>query len=228
LKSEQIIIDGLVIELIRKPIKHLYLRISPDNGRIVVSAPNKMPLHTIEQFLTSKNQWLQSRASQSRQTATAEQSDHMVYLGKKYAIIPHSGKSVLLFMSEQFYGKLPLSQASIKQWYRTQLELLAAPMIQHWQAVIGVTVKEWGIKAMKSRWGSCNVAAHRIWLNLHLIKYPLPCLEYVIVHELVHLLEASHNRRFYQFMERFLPDWKERSHRLRELPIDAVEENISA
>ena len=93
--------------------------------------------------------------------------------------------------------------------HREQMRALLPPLFEKWEAIIGVKASEWGIKAMKTRWGSCNTVKKRIWLNLHLIHKPLICLEYVLVHELVHLLEASHNKRFYALMTEFMPAWKE-------------------
>ncbi|MGA2654702.1 MAG: SprT family zinc-dependent metalloprotease [Gammaproteobacteria bacterium] len=92
---------------------------------------------------------------------------------------------------------------------RLQLQLQAEPLFSKWQAIIGVAINEWRIKKMTTRWGTCNIEAKRIWLNLTLVKKPIECLEYIIVHELVHLLERNHNRRFYAHMDRFLPNWRE-------------------
>lgn len=102
----------------------------------------------------------------------------------------------------------------LQNWYRKQMQLLLPALIQKWEPIIGVSVQAWGIKSMKTRWGSCNVVAKRIWLNLNLIKKPLVCLEYVLVHEMVHLLEANHSKRFYAHMNRLMPQWKEHQHLL--------------
>ncbi|MFA6036925.1 MAG: M48 family metallopeptidase [Legionellales bacterium] len=92
---------------------------------------------------------------------------------------------------------------------RIQLQILAQPLFDKWQPIIGVRINEWRIKKMKTRWGTCNIQDKRIWLNLTLIKKPVECLEYIIVHELVHLLERDHNKRFHAFMDQFLPNWRE-------------------
>jgi len=92
--------------------------------------------------------------------------------------------------------------------HRQQMKELLPPLFEKWEAIIDVKAHEWGVKAMKTRWGSCNTVKKRIWINLHLIHKPRICLEYVLVHELVHLLEASHNKRFYALMTEFMPDWK--------------------
>jgi predicted metal-dependent hydrolase len=97
----------------------------------------------------------------------------------------------------------------LTEWYRRQLKQLLPALIEKWQPIIDVEVKAWGVKQMKTRWGTCNIPAQRIWLNLELIKKPLNCLEYVVVHEMVHLLERHHNARFKAYMDEFLPHWRE-------------------
>jgi len=104
----------------------------------------------------------------------------------------------------------PLADEAIAQMQR-----MVPPLLEKWQAIIGVEVYQWRIRTMKSRWGSCNPSQKRISLNAHLMHYPLICLEYVLVHELVHLLEASHNQRFYVLMTRFMPEWKDHRAQLK-------------
>ena len=105
-----------------------------------------------------------------------------------------------------------------KTWYRAQLRERIPAIIGTWEPVMGVSVAEWGVKRMKTRWGSCNPGARRIWLSLELARRPLYCLEYVVVHEMVHLLERGHNWRFYSFMDQFLPDWRHARAVLRDSP----------
>ncbi len=96
----------------------------------------------------------------------------------------------------------------MNEWYREQLKDMIPVYIEKWEAIIGVNVEEWGVKIMKTRWGSCNIKAHRIWINLELGKKNPRCLEYIVVHEMVHLLERKHNDRFKSYMDKFLPNWK--------------------
>jgi predicted metal-dependent hydrolase len=100
-------------------------------------------------------------------------------------------------------------QKLLNDWYRQQLRAAIPTFLEKWQKEIGVTIGEWGIKRMKTKWGSCNLQARRIWLNLELAKKSPRCLEYIIVHELVHVLERKHNNRFYGYLTKYLPDWKE-------------------
>lgn len=104
-------------------------------------------------------------------------------------------------------------------WYRRQLKEAIGPLIAKWEKIIGVQVDEWNVKQMKTKWGTCNIEARRIWLNLELIKKPVYCLEYIIVHEMIHLLERHHNERFLQYMSRFMPLWQHYRKELKRAPL---------
>ena len=110
-------------------------------------------------------------------------------------------------------------EQALTNWYRQQLKAELPKLIQKWERVIGVKTNDWGVKKMKTRWGTCNTQAKRIWLNLELIKKPPHCLEYVVVHELVHLLERGHGDRFQAYMSKFMPDWRTYEHELNSMPI---------
>jgi hypothetical protein len=104
-------------------------------------------------------------------------------------------------------------------WYRQQLKAMIPPLIEQYEAAIGVQVAEWGIKKMKTRWGTCTIEARRIWLNLELAKKQVQCLEYIIVHEIVHLLEQHHTDRFAELMKRFMPPWRLYREELNRAPL---------
>ena len=110
-------------------------------------------------------------------------------------------------------------EAVLQRWYRRRLREQIPPLIAKWEPEIGVTVTEWGIKKMKTRWGTCNINARRIWLNLELAKKPVACLEYILVHEMVHLLERHHNERFKQLMDRLMPQWRLHREELNRAPL---------
>ena len=107
----------------------------------------------------------------------------------------------------------------LQRWYRQQLKELIPPLLEKWQTALGVQVADWAIKKMKTKWGACNIEARRIWLNLELAKKPVQCLEYIIVHELVHLLERHHNDTFTALMNQFLPQWRSRRSELNAAPL---------
>jgi predicted metal-dependent hydrolase len=107
----------------------------------------------------------------------------------------------------------------LQHWYRQQLKELIPPLLQKWQTALDVQANEWAIKKMKTKWGACNVKVRRIWLNLELAKKPVQCLEYIIVHELVHLLERHHNDKFLALMNEYLPQWRSRRSELNAAPL---------
>lgn len=215
-------LDGIPITIIRKSIKNMYLRIKPVTGDVVVSAPNKLSLQIIKAQLLTKKAWIHTaRTRILTQKPTIETSSLMengeqhFFLGTPYTLMIHpntpskkislEGQFLHCFLQSYSYEK---RVTVLHAWYKEQMQNRLPDLIQKWEPIIGVRVHAWGIKIMKTRWGSCNVKAHRIWINLRLIQKPLICLEYVLVHEMVHLLEASHNKRFYALMTQFMPDWK--------------------
>lgn len=212
--------SAISVTIIKKPIKNMNLRISRD-GVVRMSIPIRYSIQHAEAFLNEKEAWITShlariKTRQVRQDSR-ESGEACIYLGKTYPLKIHEyqkGHSVQL-EANHLACFVKSSAASIdklnfiKHWQRCQMQALMPALIAKWEPIIGVHVAEWGIKAMTSRWGSCNPLKGRIWLNFHLIKKPIVCLEYVLVHEMVHLLEASHNQRFYALMSQFMPKWKE-------------------
>ena len=215
-------IDGISIEILRKPIKNMNLRIYPPDGLVKVSAPLSFSEHFIRQYLQEKSDWIHNqrnriRGRSSPQEEVLQTGATIPFKGKNYLLIieEHHGPSQIKIKDELIHCYIQENasqmqrQTLIERWYRREMESLIPELLRHWEIIIGVNVAQWGIKKMKTRWGSCNTRARRIWLNLNLIKKPAPCLEYVLVHELVHLLEASHNQRFYALMTQFMPQWRE-------------------
>lgn len=215
-------IDGIPIELIRKSIKNMNLRIYPPDGVVKVSAPKSFSDRFIRNYLQEKSGWIQAHRERIRERSAYKEEllqtgATVAFKGKNYLLIveEHHGPAKIRVQDDLIYcyAKPNSSQAYLSglfdHWYRQELTSLLPELIKQWEPIIGVKVAEWGIKKMKTRWGSCNTRARRIWLNLSLIKKPVVCLEYVLVHELVHLLEASHNQRFYALMTQFMPQWRE-------------------
>lgn len=220
--SELLEINGLRIELVRKPIKNMSLRVFPPDGRIKVSAPLSLPMSYIVNQLNIKSPWMHKQRTrfqtqdQPEESTVSNQSIHY-FQGTGYPLqIYYGAHTPPVFLKDSIlhlYTKPcdhPLKQKRLlNQWYCEQMSALIPDLLAHWEKIIGVNVLEWRIRDMKSRWGSCNPQTQRICLNLKLIKKPLACLEYVLVHELIHLLERGHNQRFYSFMSQFLPNWRE-------------------
>ena len=217
-------VDGISLELLRKPVKNMTLRIYPPDGAVKISVPLKFSEQLIHRFIREKGNWIRTQQDRIRQhsisippTPKLQTGTTVDFLGKSYLLIINEqhGPAQMQIKDEllHLYIEPDTSEAEkealVDRWYRREMNARLPDLIKKWELIIGVQVKAWGIKKMRTRWGSCNTRAHRIWLNLNLIKKPLICLEYVLVHELVHLLEASHNKRFYALMSQFMPQWRE-------------------
>lgn len=211
----------LVIEIRRKPIKNIHLRIYPPDGQVKVSAPQQIPLDTVKKFIETKRDWIYSQRIRclklpSQAVLNFESGEQYLYLGTahtlklyqsvKQKIVIEPGTLHCHFKPDSLQTE---KQKFLDNWLRQQMNFLLSPLIAKWQSIIGVQVGSWGVRVMKTRWGSCNPTKKRIWLNLNLIKKNIICMEYVLIHEMVHLLEASHNKRFYAFMDQFLPQWRD-------------------
>lgn len=229
-KVNTLTIDNIQIEVIWKKVKNINIRIKPPVGKVVVSVPLEVQTNTVVELLRSKIEWIAEKQSllrreRTNQLALGNTENELIFQGKRYPVelLHTAGKNRLKLYHDQkivlrFNGVVsaPRREDFINNWYRLQLQLIVPELLNRWQPVIGVELAEWRIRRMKTRWGSCNIVKRRIWLNLELVKLPPECLEYVVVHELVHLLEATHNARFWGFVESFLPDWRERRKQLRD------------
>ncbi len=219
----QIVIDGIEMEVIQKPVKHLRLTVYPSEGQVKITAPFSANSETIRLFVTSKLAWIRKHQSQWKHRDRGVISEYMTgenhyYAGQCYTLnlvdSPDGFEQIKLLNESTLELQVsPGSSVAVRErimraWYRQQMISHVRPLIPKWEAVIGVKVKEFRIKQMKTRWGSCNIKARRIWLSLELMKRSMCCLEYVLVHEMVHLLERYHNARFYALMDQFMPQWR--------------------
>ena len=212
-------IDGLSVHLYRKRIKNINLRINMA-GDVKVSAPMRLPLYIIHEFLQVKRDWIQERRQQliakSKPVPQFMHGEQHFFLGKSYQLKIHEnaqrdqiiidGDWMNCHLKQRH--ELSHSQKILQTFYKQEMHLLLPALILKWEAVIGVRIDSWCTKMMKTRWGSCNPIKKRICLNIRLMQKPLICLEYVIVHELIHLLEANHGPRFYALMSQFMPEWR--------------------
>ena len=169
--------NGLDIQVTKKAIRNMYLRVGGD-GSVRVSAPLRMPERDIRRFILERMDWIEEK----RQGTGQSQPPWELYKGGE--------------------------REEKKQECRKRLEKILPQVIQECEQKTGVHAEEWRLRDMKTRWGNCNVQKKRIWLNVWLGEYPRECLEYVVTHELVHLLERGHNKIFYGYMDAFYPQWK--------------------
>lgn len=215
-------INGITVEIVRKDIKNLHIGVYPPGGRVRVAAPLRLGDEAIRLAVVSRLGWIRrqqkSFAEQQRQSQREMVSGESHYFqGRRYrlAVVEHEGPSTVRFRNSSTLELLVRSGADRKRredvlnrWYRQRLREQIPALIAKWEPKLGVSVAAWGIKRMKTRWGTCNPDAGRIWLNLELAKKSLHCLEYILVHEMVHLLERKHNDRFMELMDRVMPQWR--------------------
>lgn len=234
LEKYQIIVDGLVVEVVRKRIKHMHFTVYPPDGRVRVSAPLRLNDDAVRLAILSKLSWIERHqariASQKKAPALAYVSSEIHdFLGQRYRlnVIYHQAPPRIELGDDQtlnLYVREGSDSARrervLLEWYRGQLKALIPPIIAKWEPVLGVQVSAWGVKRMKTRWGSCNIKARRIWLNLELAKRPISSLEYVIVHEMVHFLERLHNECFFGYMDAYMPGWRQVRDALNAAPIE--------
>ena len=221
---QRITVSGIAVEVVRKDIKNLHLGVYPPLGRVRVAVPLVVSDEAVRLAVIDKLGWIKrQRAQFARQPRQSEREmvngESHYFLGQRYRLRVHdhagAARVALRGIASLDLFVRPGSTAQQREtvllhWHRMQLKALIPPLLAHWQPLLGVAVSGWGIKKMKTKWGSCNVAARRIWLNLELAKKPESCLEYIVVHELVHLLERQHNARFTALMTQHLPDWQQR------------------
>jgi len=221
-ETHNLTIEGLTVEVVRKNIKNLRLSIYPPHGRIRVAAPLMVDDDAVRLAVMGKMSWI--RRQQVRFAAQPRQSRHEMVSGedhyflgqrRRLRVLAYTGSPRIRLSGVDFIDLFACPETTVEQrqwvlqeWYREQLRGLIPPLLEQWQPVLEVQAADWGIKRMKTRWGTCNITARRIWLNLELIKKPPRCLEYVVVHELMHLLERNHNDRFKALMDHYLPHWR--------------------
>ncbi len=229
----QIVVSGLAVEVVRKEIKNLHLSVYPPHGRVRIAVPRRLDDDAVRLAVIGRLGWIRRHQErfrrQERQSArelvTGESLDVQ---GRRYRldVAEHDAPPTVRLLDNRTLElrvrpgtDRAKREALLHGWYRGRLRQQIPDLIAKWEPIIGVAVAEWGIKRMKTRWGTCNVAARRIWLNLELAKKPASCLEYVVVHEMVHLIERHHNNRFKACMDRVLPQWRLHRDELNRAPL---------
>jgi len=226
-------VNGLPVQIVRKDIKNLHLGVYPPHGRVRVAAPLRVSDKAVRLAVISKLGWI--KRQQARFDAQPRQSEREMisgeshyFLGRRYRLrfIPSRGPANVIVRSPatiELHARAELTADQREKvllcWYRERLKEMIPSLVHKWQGNVGVRAQEWAIRKMKTKWGACNAEAGRIWLNLELVKKPVQCLEYIIVHELVHLLERRHNDNFSALMSEFLPQWKSRRAELNAAPL---------
>lgn len=233
---ERLELGNITIDVELKDIKNIHLSVYPPNGRVKIAAPERMDLDTIRVFAINKLKWIKKQQAifnnQARETPREYLSKESHYFkGKRYLLEvvehAHPPKVELNHSTIKLYIKpnstVEKRKEVLENWHREQMKEMIVPLVSKWEKKIGVKASAFGIRKMRTKWGSCNTETKRIWLNLELAKKPVECLEYIIVHELVHLLERSHNEVFVNYMNQFMPKWRFYREELNKLPFSHVE-----
>jgi predicted metal-dependent hydrolase len=218
----QITVSGILVDVVRKDIKNLHLGVYPPSGRVRIAVPLRVNDEAVRLAVISKLAWIRRNQAkfeaQDRQSAReyVTRESHYVW-GQRYLlnVVHRDGPPSVTVRNKNTLDLFvrPGSDTAQRErvllaWYRKQLKGAVPPLIAKWEAIMGVQVAEGAVKKMKTRWGTCNPQARRIWLNLELAKKPAQCLEYIVVHEMAHLLERKHNDTFTAYMDKFLPNWR--------------------
>lgn len=229
--SNSLVIENIDIEVIKKDIKNIHLSVHSPSGRVRLSTPKSMNNESIRLFAISKLSWIKKQrnkfANQTRETPREFVSGESHYfLGNRYLLNVIKTKSKQrVEIANNKHLNLYVRKDSTKEkrekimieWYRRELKLQISEYIKKWEKIMDVSVNDWNVRKMKTIWGSCNIQDKKILMNLELAKKNPKGIEYVVVHEIVHLLERKHNDRFKSYMDKFLPDWRAIQNQINEI-----------
>jgi len=228
----QLVFGEIKADVFKKDIKNLHLSVYPPTGKVRISAPKRMTLDSIRAFVCSKIGWIKKQQAKLRAQEREAPRDYIsreshYFAGERYllAVKACSGHPnvVLKHSTIELRVKKNASRKKketiLDEWYRQGLKDLLPKLITMWERKIGVEVVDFGVRKMKTRWGSCNRKVRRIWLNLELAKKPPECLEYVVVHEMAHLIEKGHGEKFIKLMNQYLPKWRFFREELNRFPV---------
>jgi predicted metal-dependent hydrolase len=232
--TETIELGDITIAVTRKNIKHVHLSVHPPAGRVTLVAPVGTRLEVARAYIISKLGWIRDQQAkllgQARETPRQfiERESHYLW-GRRYllsVVEEDTRPSVHLSHRKITLTVRPGSSAEkreevMHEWHKTLLHKAVPPLIRKWQAKLGVTVSGYFLQRMKTKWGSCNHREGNIRLNTELVKKPKDLLEYVVIHEIAHLVEPTHSERFVAILNEYYPTWREARQELNELPLTA-------
>ena len=233
----QITISGIDVLVEKKNIKNMHLYVKPPLGKVSVSAPIVVSEKSIENFVRLNLGWIKKQQekyiNQPRKTERQYISGETYYIWNKQYFLEFQpsnrryfkieGNKILLGMKQE--STVQQREKFVREEYRKILSDQLIRLVPKWEAITGLECDTWNTKYMLTRWGSCNSEAKRIWINLQMAEKPLECLEYVILHELVHLKVRNHGAEFVCEMDNFMPDWKERKTLLNSQILDSFSSN---
>ena len=226
-------VGGVSVEIVRKDIKNLHVGVYPPEGRVRVAAPLRLDDAAVRFAVASRLGWIRRQqsafAQQNRQSQREMVTGESHYFGgRRYLldVIAHEGpasvsvaNNTTIVLRVRRGADRATRAGALDKWYRSRLKKQLPSLLFRWEQRVGVTVADTRIRKMKTRWGSCNAEAGRVWLNLELAKKPPSCLEYVLVHEMVHFLERRHTQRFRDLMDGIVPAWRLARDELNRAPL---------
>lgn len=225
-------VRGIAVEVVRKNIKNLHIGVYPPDGRVRVAVPQGFDDEALRHAVASRITWIRKKQrsfqEQARQTEREYATGESLYVwGQRHRLRVVAGdkaevslksKDALLLTAPASYTR-EQREAVVTGWYREQLKAVVPEVVERWAAAVGVEAPEWRVRRMKTKWGSCNREARRIWLNLELAKKPRECLDYIVVHELAHLVERGHGRPFHALLGSVMPSWATYQAELNRAPL---------
>lgn len=230
--SAYLTVAGINVDVIYKDIKNLHIGVYPPVGRVRVAAPKRLDDDQVRLALVKRLPWIRSQRNrlqradrQSQREMVAGESHHVWGSRYRLRLVERGGHAHVELDGDRLVLYLPEGTSAerrrelLGRWYRTRLREAVPEIIARWEPAIGVQVPRWTIRRMKTKWGSCNRETGHIWFNLELAKKHPDSLEYIAVHEMTHLLERGHGRRFVKLMDGFMPDWRARRDRLNDAPL---------
>ncbi len=225
-------LGDMVVDVVQKDIKNIHLSVYPPTGRVRISAPLRMDVDTIRVFAISKLGWVKKQQQKLRNQERESPREFLdreshYFWGKRYLLKVVEKKVVpkvelkhnTMVLHVRPGADIEKKKSVLDEWYRLQLKEAIPPLFKKWERHMGVTAERFIVRKMKTKWGSCVPETKTIRLNLELAKKPPECLEYIVVHEMVHLLEPTHNSRFVDFMNQYMPKWQFYRDELNRLPV---------
>lgn len=236
--KEELQIGNISVTVLRKQnLKNVYLRILPPDGEVTVSAPSYVTTAELSNFLLSKlpdiyvrQERMRSQPRQTERTYVSGEAHYLwgkpyrlqvVYQGTRPSVVKQGGKLVMA-VPEGY--SIEQRERVMTEWYRGELRRVLRSASERCEEITGIEANDFRIRNMKTRWGTCNISERRIWVNLQLVKKPPQCLDYVLIHELFHLVEANHTHRFHELVEKYCPTWREADRALKDMPLDHISE----
>ena len=233
LDSHSIEVAGTLVDIVRKDIKNLHIGVYPPGGRVRVAAPLRFDDDALRMAVISRLPWIRRKQAEFEQQDRQSQREFVTgeshyFEGRRYRLdVLERGSPPAVNLLNRTTMQLRVRcgtgrdkrEEILDRWYRRQLRDRVPGLLRKWEPKLGVRASEVRIKKMKTRWGTCNNEAGRIWLNLELAKKDPVCTEYIVVHELAHLIERGHNQRFRDLLDHLMPQWSLHRDQLNKAPL---------